>query len=95
MADRNFFLIAYDLGNDKRRAKLARLLESYGARVQGSVFEVYLTEKELQEFQKKSKKLINEKVDSLRIYILCENCKVKIIKIGLDTITQTPGLVIV
>ncbi|PMB85059.1 CRISPR-associated endonuclease Cas2 [Dolosicoccus paucivorans] len=35
-------LIIYDISNDKRRLKLAKLLEGYGIRVQYSCFEVSL-----------------------------------------------------
>lgn len=33
------YLICFDIQDDKVRAKLSRLLEKYGLRVQGSVFE--------------------------------------------------------
>ncbi len=32
------FVIAYDIGDDHRRARVARLLQRYGQRVQKSVF---------------------------------------------------------
>lgn len=34
------YLIAYDIGDDKRRARVARILQGYGDRVQFSVFVV-------------------------------------------------------
>ena len=34
----NFYVIAYDIPNDRRRQKIADLLEGYGKRVQYSVF---------------------------------------------------------
>lgn len=37
--ERTFYVLAYDLSDDRRRAKIARLMESMGERVQGSVFE--------------------------------------------------------
>lgn len=45
---RGFYLISYDIPDDKRRTKIAHLLEGYGERVQYSVFEVWATEKELE-----------------------------------------------
>jgi len=33
------YLICFDIQHDKTRARLSRLLEKYGQRVQGSVFE--------------------------------------------------------
>jgi CRISPR-associated protein Cas2 len=35
---RQRFLVAYDIGNDRQRRRLARLLQSYGERMQKSVF---------------------------------------------------------
>ncbi len=35
-----YCLVIYDIANQKRRLKLARLLEGYGKRVQRSCFEV-------------------------------------------------------
>lgn len=34
------YLICFDIQHDKTRARLSRLLEKYGVRVQGSVFEI-------------------------------------------------------
>jgi CRISPR-associated protein Cas2 len=34
------YLVCFDIQDDKIRAKLSRLLEKYGVRVQGSVFEI-------------------------------------------------------
>ena len=34
-----FYLICYDVVNDRRRNRVSRLLEGYGLRVQKSVFE--------------------------------------------------------
>ncbi|WP_019775938.1 CRISPR-associated endonuclease Cas2 [Streptococcus sobrinus] len=40
-----YCLVIYDIANQKRRLKLARLLEGYGKRVQRSCFEVKLSQK--------------------------------------------------
>lgn len=48
---RTFYLISYDIPNDKRRTKIMHLLEGYGERVQYSVFEVWLTESELEKLR--------------------------------------------
>jgi len=44
------YVVAYDITNDKRRKKLSDLLETYGVRVNYSVFEIELneTKKEVQ-----------------------------------------------
>ena len=34
------YIVCYDVENDRRRARVAQILESYGERIQYSVFEV-------------------------------------------------------
>lgn len=38
------FVVAYDITNDKRRKKLSDLLDTYGTRVNYSVYEIELNE---------------------------------------------------
>ncbi len=93
--ERSFFVVVYDVVDDKRRLKIARYLESIGERAQKSVFEVYLTPQELEKLLRRMKKLINEEEDGVRVYQLCENCRAKVHSLGLGEITQPPSLVIV
>lgn len=95
MSERSFYLLAYDIANDKRRQKIARLCEAVAERVQGSVFEGYFNDKELEKLQKKVKRHFKEEEDSLRIYVLCAACKEKIITKGQGSITPPPGVMIV
>ena len=69
-----FYLITYDIEDDKRRKKISDLLEGYGVRVNFSVFEFYLNKKELDEILKEAKKILDKKNDSFRVYRLCERC---------------------
>jgi CRISPR-associated protein Cas2 len=93
--DRSFYLIAYDISNNRRRTKIAKILESMGARVQGSVFEVYLSEQELTLLKKKTKQQLDQKLDSLRFYPLCGQCRQKIIVLGNGEINQPPEVIII
>lgn len=43
-----FYVICYDIPDDKRRKKISDLLEVYGSRVQYSVFECVLNSKQYQ-----------------------------------------------
>ncbi len=95
MNDRSFYLLAYDIHSDQRRAKIARLMESYSGRVQGSVFEGYLTPAELEKLLRKAKKIMQEKEDSLRIYNLCQSCRNKVRLVGQGEVTQPPSVMIV
>jgi CRISPR-associated protein Cas2 len=68
------YLVSYDIPNDKRRLKLARLLEGAGQRVQRSVFECDLTERQWAGLRKRLLKLLDSSEDSLRVYRLCGSC---------------------
>ena len=95
MNERAFYLLTYDIPDDRRRTKLARLLESLGERVQYSVFEAHLNEKELVKLLAKSAKILDEGEDSLRVYVLCQACKPKLRLLGRAKPSQEPGLKIV
>ena len=93
--ERFFYLLAYDMGDNKRRSKLAKLLESLGLRVQGSVFEGWLTKSELSEIRRRSEKLIHPEEDSLRIYPICGSCRERMILLGSGETCEKPGLLII
>ncbi|MBF2055659.1 MAG: CRISPR-associated endonuclease Cas2 [Cyanobacterium sp. T60_A2020_053] len=65
-----FYLICYDIADDKRRNKIASILEGYGSRVQFSVFECVLSGKQYQQLQQKLKKIFKKEEDSLRFYCI-------------------------
>ncbi|ABU58073.1 MULTISPECIES: CRISPR-associated endonuclease Cas2 [Roseiflexus] len=69
------YVIAYDIPDDARRLKLANVLEGFGQRVQRSVFECDLTEREYRALIKKVERVVNlNEGDSVRIYRLCGAC---------------------
>ncbi len=61
-------LVAYDIANHKRLTRVARVCEDYGVRVQYSVFECRLEEKEFQEFWLRLIDEIDESEDRLVAY---------------------------
>jgi CRISPR-associated protein Cas2 len=68
------FLVAYDVSNKRRLRKVAKLMESYGERVQRSVFECRLTPNKLAALVYQTKDLIKPKRDRVHIYHLCASC---------------------
>ncbi|MGK7876141.1 MAG: CRISPR-associated endonuclease Cas2 [Xenococcaceae cyanobacterium] len=66
----SLWLVCYDVRDDKRRTKLAKLIEQRCERVQYSVFECPLKAKVLDELVKRWLKVLNLKEDSLRAYPL-------------------------
>lgn len=67
-----FYIISYDIKDDKTRLKLFKLLKDYGTHVQFSVFEATLKKKQFDKmFQEiRSKIKINKECDSIMIYSL-------------------------
>lgn len=65
--------LIYDISDDKRRGKIAKLAEKYGLyRVQKSVFLGTIEENRLDELVLQSEKLINEESDSLYVFPMCK-----------------------
>jgi CRISPR-associated protein Cas2 len=91
-----FYLVCYDIPDDKRRKKVADLLEGYGTRVQYSVFECVLTKIKYQELQARLFKLMKKDEDNLRFYPISSHTLTQVVTwgVGLD-LTQPPGSVIV
>ncbi len=63
------YAVVYDITDDKERAKIARLLKSYGFRVQKSVFECRLTKGEKQKLIRDLMSL-NVQTGSIKVYRL-------------------------
>jgi CRISPR-associated protein Cas2 len=77
-------LVTYDIASHRTRTKVARILDDYGCRVQESVFELAeLKEPVLKAcLTRLKKKIILGKGDSIRIYLLCDNCRKRVILLG-------------
>jgi CRISPR-associated protein Cas2 len=71
-------IIAYDISNDKRRAKLHKLLCGYGQWTQYSLFECYLTDKDWVRLRHDLDSLGLVAEDTVRIYPLCARCADKV-----------------
>jgi len=69
-----FVVVSYDVVDDKKRARLARLLLDYGRRVQKSVFECLVDEKQFLEMKFRVERGVDLAADSVRYYILCQRC---------------------
>ncbi len=76
------YLIAYDISNDKRRTKVHKLLCGFGKWTQYSIFECFLTDKELITLRHRLDKILKETEDNVRIYHICQSCQSKAETIG-------------
>src|SRR5205809_3729400 len=76
------YVIAYDIPDDKRRTKIHKILLGYGKWTQYSLFECFLTRKELVLLRSKLTEQLVAKEDSVRFYPLCANCVSKVETVG-------------
>ena len=83
-APKKFYLICFDIVDDKIRNKVAKVLEGYGDRVQKSVFECVLSKTQLNKLKKKIRMLINDGEDSVHFYRLCNRCLNEFDCLGLE-----------
>lgn len=82
--DTAFYVVSYDIPDDRRRTKVHDTLTGFGEWVQYSVFECYLTKKELLLLRSKLAKLMKPQEDKLRVYNLCEGCVRKVETVGAE-----------
>ncbi len=69
-----FYVVSYDIPDDRKRDRVSKILLDFGARVQYSVFECILDGKLLEKMIAKLSKIISDE-DSVRIYALCAKCE--------------------
>lgn len=79
-----YYVICYDVTEDRIRAKVSKLLEGHGLRVQKSVFECSdLTERQLLRLMDKLDRLIDHTTDNVRLYRQCKGCLAQFDLVGI------------
>lgn len=63
------YVIAYDIFSTIRLQKVAKLMESYGIRVQNSIFECDISESDIKDLRQKLKEILSDE-DLVYIYQL-------------------------
>src|SRR2546430_10223303 len=76
------YVIAYDIPDDRRRTKVHQILMGFGKWTQYSLFECFLSRKDLILLQSKLDKYLIDAQDSVRFYPLCATCVAKVETIG-------------
>lgn len=91
-----FYVVAYDIPDDKRRKRVSDLLEGYGQRVQYSVFECVLTQSKYDELRRRLRKRIKSAEDSVRFYPLSKHTLSQIEVWGIGpAVTSSPSSIVV
>lgn len=67
-------IIAYDIADNKRRLRVAKMLESWCYRIQESVFQLRLDSVTLARVRSSLDVLISENDDIIHIYPICSSC---------------------
>ncbi|WP_296865631.1 CRISPR-associated endonuclease Cas2 [Thermosyntropha sp.] len=70
-------LIIYDISEDKKRNRLAKMLSNFGVRVQKSAFEAWLNQKQYDKLIMRLDKIEYDENDYLRVYKLTGFSEVK------------------
>ncbi len=68
-------VVTYDVADDRRRYRVAKLLEGFGTRVLESVFECDLTLAQRTRLERRLQRLLRVEEDGARVYSLGESCK--------------------
>jgi CRISPR-associated protein Cas2 len=67
-------VIAYDISDDHRRARVAAILQTYGDRIQRSVFIATIEPAILNEARDRISQIINPATDSVYVFRQCAAC---------------------
>lgn len=90
MVNKNIYVVAYDVPNNKRRLKIAKLLQKYGGtRKNKSVFECFITLNHFRRMKTELNELLKPKRDTVLVYPVCRECYQKAEFTGLPGIKPT------
>jgi len=90
-----FVVVAYDIVDNRKRTRLAKTLSKFGTRVQKSIFECQIDDRQYLRMKEQAEKHIDPEEDSLRYYILCARCSGNIQVTGLGVVREDEEVIIV
>ena len=90
-----FWVVCYDIPDDKRRRRVVKIMEGAGRRAQYSVFECELDANKLARLEHLLVKVIQDDEDDVRFYPLNEGDLKKVILLGRAQMQRTKGHYIV
>ncbi len=83
-----FWVVTYDIADDRRRHRVASELANFGERVQYSVFECHVSLDQVKELQRRVERLISLEEDRVRYYPLCVTDRDRILIDGYGEVSQ-------
>lgn len=93
--NKGFWVISYDIPNDKRRRQVCRIMEGHGRRAQYSVFECELTPERRDRLEKLLLRVIDDVEDDVRFYPLNRADLQRVVLLGRAVIRREPDHYIV
>ncbi len=76
------YVVAYDIPGDRRRSKVHQIITSFGKWTQYSLFECFLSRRDMILLQSKLGEYLIDTQDSVRFYPLCASCASKVETVG-------------
>ena len=89
------FLVGYDISDEKRLAKIAKVMQGYGSRIQYSFFHCLLSERQIIKMKESLNKIVKETEDQVIILPVTPEQLKSVEFIGYKTNLETEGLIIV
>lgn len=91
-----FFLVCFDISDDRVRYRVVKAIKSYGVRVQKSVFECTdLSEESFLKMKNRLEDLIDHGEDTVRYYQLCRGCVRRVEYSGMGGLPDTENFRVV
>lgn len=91
-SDRLYILVIYDIMDDRKRLRLAKMLQGYGIRIQKSAFEAVLDRKKYKKLLQRLPAYAKEE-DSIRVYkIIGKN---QVTAFGKAAVSETEDVIII
>jgi len=81
-------IVAYDIADPKRLARVAKIMLDYGTRVQKSIFEVSLNASVFKAMKDRVESVIVREEDGVKYFPLCEKCAGTVEIIGQGKFTE-------
>ena len=94
-AKKQFYVIAYDITDDRRRQQIVKTLEPLGVRINWSVFECMLTPLQFEKVKEALIKIAGTSKDRIVIYPICRECFTKIIYLPIRKRATSQKVVVV
>lgn len=92
---RRNYLVGYDISDEKRLVKIAKIMQGYGSRIQYSFFHCLLSDRQKAKMKKNLGKIVKEAEDQVIILPITEHQLKEIEFVGFKINLLAEGIIIV